>query len=322
MNGRDRKRAEADSIVGSYLATRPESMVFPLQPPAYSAQETFGTNYVKWGRFGKREAIFKCFGDGARSRWINEIAFLTSLHSLGVTPAVYDFVPDTLIVMEKLAGATHHCRHPKTTFDGSKFDALAFELGRAFSGIALVDIEEIRFGNYSALEDYSVIPWSSKVESSILHYLDLFKTMRFPNKAAGVIYRAISAVEEILAQENLESRVPFYEDIHFNVDEAGNFVGFVDLEMSRSGLELMHYERLYSTSAVFSLNWEVVKNGIFYSTGRNFSEHDYCVMRGLSQFFWIIRATRWGRAQREEEASLPIIMKMVDEWNSYSLVAD
>lgn len=289
---------QAEFAVEQYAAEHPEYRVDSEQPDYRG-----GTNRIILGHRGSEPVVFKYFV--TRSRWANELFCLRHFQPAGIVPAVLDVVPERLIVMERLGGSDGLAEVAAGAVSAGPARELSRQIGQALGKIANTPLP-VAVEGYSPLCDFTGLKWFPRPNRMLEYYLAACRRIQsvIPAYADPFCTASLSLLSAQAPHVDSERQILFHEDIWNLRVQAGQFVGFYDLEMCRPGTESMQLGVALELCGPDRLDWSHLQRGYETEVGRVLDESDLLAALAMNHFYHWIRICRWGEWNGDPEETV------------------
>ena len=172
---------------------------------------------------------------------------------------------------------------------------MSHQLGQAAARLVSTPLPTNEEG-YNSDRDWSLFPWDSDLRSAIGFYIDEGRRIQksVPNYNNAFISESLCLIESQVESVDRYPRVLFHEDFsNFHVHE-GRLAGLFDLEMCRSGTELMQVNMLLGLERA-GLDRDSMKQGYVDVMGPRPCLDDTLGLIAMDHLARHIRVCRYGR---------------------------
>jgi aminoglycoside phosphotransferase len=290
------KRAEAH--LAAFLEANPEHSVDREQPECRG-----GTWFVTFGSFREEPAVFKYYDGHPRKDY--EKKALELFGPTGLVPKLYPGETDRMLVMERLPGLT--LEEAEKELNPSEQDDLYFHLGEAVAKVVEMKpgrelahrrentfraAEENDFYNtpYSALDElYRQADTATFFDTTLARAAQVLRDRDVAHRE--VLNRSIASLQQ--NRDAILSYTDFVimDDFHTNniMAEGTRITGFIDLEMTRPGNEILLLGAALCSMCDRPERWESFRRGYERARGTPMDDAVLSLVRIAAPF------TRWIR---------------------------
>ena len=290
------KRAEAH--LAAFLEANPEHSVDREQPECRG-----GTHFITFGSYRGQPVVFKYYDGDPRKDF--EKKALELFRPTGLVPKLYPGETDLMLVMERLPGTT--MEEAEKRFHPSEQDDLYFHLGEAVAKVAEMKpgralayrwgttfraADENDFYNtpYSALHElYRQADTATFFDVTLARAARVLRDRDVAHKE--VLSRSIAGLRQ--NRDAILSYTDFVmmDDFHTNniMAEGTRITGFIDLEMTRPGNEILLLGAALCSMCDRPERWESFRRGYEHARGTPTDDTVLALVRTAAPF------TRWIR---------------------------
>ncbi len=293
------QRKRADTHLAKFLAENPEYLIADYQP-----QWLKGTHLVTFGTYCGKPAVFKYYDGDPRRK--HEKTTLELLLPTGLVPKIYGET-DVMLVLERLAGSTIH--DMRESLNPEEWAQLNYQLGGAVAKVVKTapgmkaaasskrsfrasDHRDFYNTPYDALTElYREADTAAFFDTTIARSAKVLNDRNLPHK--DILQRSLSAL-----MENRDAILTFpsfvhMDDFHDNniMTDGSNITGFIDLEMTRSGNEILLLGAALSSMYQDARRWPSFRRGYENARGETLDMNTISLIRIAAPFSTWIRFT-------------------------------
>ena len=234
---RIKRQKRAEACLAEFLAGNPDYSVDDSQPAGRG-----GTNFITFGAFRDEPVVYKHFDFLPRKQ--QEETALRSYRATGLVPKLYPVASEEMLVMERFVGIT--LTEAEETLAQNQIEQLHYELGRALAHMVSI-MPRVSSDGRNDLSAQRGFDYEFYCQACVGALLD-----HVTEQGAQILERHDVPEKELLEvslaslrqnREALLSAPSFLQidDFHSHniIVEGPRLKGFIDLEMTRHGNEIL-----------------------------------------------------------------------------------
>jgi Ser/Thr protein kinase RdoA (MazF antagonist) len=294
-----RKLQRAEAFLRRFVEANPDYSLDADQPEARG-----GTNVITYGAFRGQPVVYKYFD--FRPRKEHEEESLRLLAPTGLVPRLYPTETDCLIVMDRLRGQTVFLAEKRLSRE--QMEGLYCQLGRALARIAAAAPARAPTGHGPMATDLNSYEFYCQADLPTLFDVVMERSgtvlaeQEVPQRP--VLSRSYLALRE--NRDAILSYPPFVhmDDVHTHnmMADGPEFTGFIDLEMTRDGNEVLLLAAALAATLDKGSLWHSIRRGYEEERGKPIDSLSLHLARIAAPFSqWIRFMWYWTRDPQELE---------------------